>query len=304
VQNKLNHNCIICNSSETANYYYPPNRFNDKLFSYYLCKKCQTAFIQPLPSNQDFDLIYGTEDHSYLKKLNQGEKLKFNYQFPKFNHQGYQIEFFEKYKYYKKGKSLLDIGCGSGFYMNYAKEKGLDCVGVEYSSEFATLLRDKTDLSIFSFSEFETKYEGKKFDLIHAGHILEHLTEPYSIFDFIKKYSHKDTIVIVDGPLENNFCLSRMLIQLGSKLKRKSENNYPPQHITFTNYNSQLLFFENNKLDKLNYKIVEQLHPFPDHFNVHSLKGSSLYLFGCISANFSMLNYKWGNIFHYAGKFK
>jgi SAM-dependent methyltransferase len=296
--------CVFCGSSDYRKYYYPPNKYNDKIFNYFQCNSCNAAFIHPLPNKDDFDKMYGADDHTYLKKLNKGEKHIFNYNFPIYNHQGYQIEFFDKFAYHSNAKSLLDIGCGSGFYMNYAKLKGMETVGVEYSSEFASLLREKTELPIFSFEEFEEKYKDKTFDLIHAGHILEHLTNPSTIFDFLKRFSHRDTLVIVDGPLENNFCLSRLIIKTGSLIKRNKMNYYSPQHITFTDYNSQLNFFKKSGLVKINYRITEQLHPLPSHFDKKSIKNSILFILGYFSVNLSMLKPKWGNVFHYAGKFR
>lgn len=296
--------CPLCFSERSKNYFYPPNEFNGKLFSYYTCLDCQCSYVFPFPDKNDFDSIYGENDHFYLKMLKPDEKHIHKFNFPLYNHQRYQLDFFKKGEYWINTKTLLDIGCGSGFYMSYAKMFGMQVTGIEYNDEFTDLLRKKTDLDIFSFSEFEKKYEGKKFDLIHFGHILEHLLQPNEMLELAKKYAHKDSIIIIDGPLEKNKSLTLFIIALGSKIKKNKANHYAPQHITFTDSKSQQMFFEKNGLEKIRFKTAEQMWPLPSQPDFKSIRNFTLYLLGCFSVTFSKLNPSWGNVFHYAGKFK
>ncbi len=295
--------CLICKSTKLRRYYYPPIVFNNKTFRYLECSVCFSAVITPLPNEEDFIKMYGESDHSYLLKLNENEKLNFNFSYEPYNHQKYQLEFFNKYNYEGLGKTLLDIGCGSGFYMKYAEQKGLECYGIEFDEKFVSLLIKKTNLKLLTFDTFNKEFAGKTFDLIHIGHMLEHSINPDEILLFAKKYSNKNTILIIDGPLEKNKCLSRWLIKTVSKIKNKKHNTYPPQHVTFTNYYSQLSLFERNNLKKLNYETAEQMFPLPNHFTFKHPVNSSLFLIGRLSINLSKLHPRLGNIFHYAGKF-
>jgi len=304
----LSHNteiqCPLCSSDVAGKYYYPPTTFNKKIFHYYECGKCHCAYVYPFPEKEDFDLIYGEEDHAYLKKLSENEMHIHRFDLPLYNHQRYQTEFFSKGEYWKNADSLLDVGCGSGFYMSYAKRSGLNVTGIEYNEEFTELLRKKTGLDIFSFNEFENRYGGIKFDLIHFGHILEHLIHPEEMLNWVKKYAHENTIIIVDGPLEKNHCLSRFVIAAGSRIRKNKMNYYAPQHITFTDYNSQLNFFERSGLQTVKYTIAEQMFPFPSAPDFRSVRKILLFLTGRFSITVSKLNSRWGNIFHYAGTFR
>lgn len=297
--------CLICGEKDFYPYYYPPTIFNKKTFSYQECCHCHSAQINPLPDEEDMKLMYGSDDHSYLLALKENEKLSFSQPYIKYNHQAFQLHFFKKYNYKQYGNTLLDIGCGSGFYMNYAKSFGFSCYGIEFSSDFTELLRNKTSLDIYSFEEFEKIFpEGKQFDVIHLGHVLEHSVVPAHFLQSLKKYAHAKTIFIVDGPLEKNICLSRFFIKWGSKLQGKKSNSYPPQHITFTNRHSQLMFFGRLGLTRINYEITEQMFPFPPKFRGESLKGKLMFILGRISVNLSKIVPGSGNIFHYAGRFK
>jgi SAM-dependent methyltransferase len=296
--------CPLCYSERNEPYFYPPTEFNGKVFHYKTCSACHCSYVHPFPDQSDFDSIYGENDHSYLKNLAQDEKHVYKFELPLYNHQRYQLDFFRNGEYWKNADSLLDIGCGSGFYMSYARMFGLKVVGIEYNEEFTGLLRKKTDLDIFSFSEFEKKFEGKKFDLIHFGHILEHLIRPDEMLALAKRYAHDKTILIIDGPLEKNKSLARFVISIGSRIKRNKLNYYAPQHITFTDTVSQQMFFERNNLEKLRFKVAEQMWPLPAEPDFKSPKNFILFLIGRLSVVFSKLNPGWGNVFHYAGKFK
>jgi SAM-dependent methyltransferase len=297
--------CLICGGAVFKPYYYPPTIFNSKTFTYHECLQCHSAQISPFPNEEDMQLMYGSNDHAYLLQLKDGERLTFSLNYPKYNHQGFQLQFFKKYNYKQYGNTLLDIGCGSGFYMNYAKTFGFSCCGVEFSAEFAKLLRAKTDLDIYSFEEFSEHFsERKQFDVIHLGHVLEHSIEPKKFIESLKPFAHANTVFIFDGPLEKNKCLSRFVIMCGSLLRGKKSNTYHPQHITFTDLRSQLIFFEKAGFAKINYEVQEQMFPFPSKPEGENFKNKLLFYLGRISVNLSKVIPGAGNIFHYAGRFK
>jgi SAM-dependent methyltransferase len=297
---KENPVCIICNSRNVIEHPYPPNKFNGKIFSYYECRNCSSISIFPLPSPADMDLIYGINDHSYLLSLGENEMLSFSLSFKKYNYQNYQLRFLSEAKPFINGKRILDYGCGSGYYMAFAKTLGFSPVGIEYNKAFAGIIKKKTGLPVFSNEEFEIEFQNKKFDVIHLGHVLEHLGDPKSILNWLKQFSHSETIFIIDGPLEDNFCLSRIVINTISRLKNRPFNTYSPQHLSFTNYDSQLSFFENTGMKKLKYTVTEQYWPLPE--KISTLADLPKYLLAVSSIQFSKLFKRHGNIFNYIGK--
>ena len=82
--------CLICGNGKFKPYYYPPNIFNSKTFTYHECLQCHSAQIYPFPDEEDMKLMYGSNDHEYLLKIKDGERLKFSLDYPKYNHQGFQ----------------------------------------------------------------------------------------------------------------------------------------------------------------------------------------------------------------------
>jgi len=255
-------NCRICGSNSLSLTYYPDIHFNNKTLRYYKCNNCKTYNVFPSPDESDFKLMYGETDHTYLKQIK--DKIQYNFKFPYGSHQGYQINFLKKLKHKLKNKSLLDYACGSGFYMKYAESLGAKAVGIEFDEYFVKILKEKTDLNIYSFEQFKKEYTNIKFDFIHLGHVLEHLVNPYDTIKQLIEFANENSIFLIDGPLERNFCFSRLYINLGSCIKGKKYNEFPPQHLTLTTAKSQLLFFNKVGLVRDKYFIIEQFFPLPN----------------------------------------
>jgi SAM-dependent methyltransferase len=296
---KEKYKCRICGKKIFSNAHYPEIHFNNKVFKYYKCVNCKSYNVFPTPNSNDFSKMYGEIDHSYLKNLK--SKLSYNFDFPFANHQAYQIKYLKKNSEELKGKLLLDYGCGSGFYMKYSEKLGAKTVGIEFDEKFVEILKDKTDLEIYTFSKFSNKYKNIKFDFIHLGHILEHLPNPNELVLLLYNFATNETVFLIDGPLERNFCLSRVYVDLGSFIKNKKQNEISPQHLSLTNKKSQILFFSDLGLIKDKYYITEQYFPLPNKFS-KSMTSNISYLIASFSIILSKIIPCFGNAFHYRGK--
>lgn len=293
------HLCRICESSTLLKSQYPDAHFNGKVFEYLSCQNCNSFNVFPSPDEDDFSKMYGEEDHDYLNQIN--DKIEYQHDFPFAHYHGYQLKYLDKIKPHLKGKSLLDFACGSGFYMDYAKKNGANVTGIEFDEKFVSLLKEKTNLDIYTLEDAIKLFKDTPFDFIHLGHVLEHLTNPKSIIEELKKISHSETIFLIDGPLERNFCLHRVYVDFGSKLKGKKYRNAMPQHLTLTTQKSQLQFFNLIGLKKEKYWVTEQYFPLPSKLEP-SLGKIISFLIANVSIFTSMFIPKSGNIFHYRGK--
>jgi len=213
MNSKMSENCRICGNQDSVESSYPDAHFNGKVFKYFRCINCNSFNVFPTPSADDFKKMYGENDHTYLKDIN--GKLKYDFNYPFANHQGYQLQFLNQIKNNLKGKTLLDYACGSGFYMAYAQQLGANTVGIEFDEDFVSILNEKTDLNILTLNSLHQEYNGVKFDFIHLGHVLEHLSNPQEIIMTLKEFANQNTIFLIDGPLERNnscdFCVDKVI---------------------------------------------------------------------------------------------
>ena len=114
----------------------------------------------------------------------------------------------------KKNSKVLDVGCGNGFLGRYLKEKcGCKVFGVEKSEVWAKEAQKYYDNVIIGDLNDEKIWDKiqEKFDTIILADILEHLINPETVLEQIKKIIKKDTDIIISLP---NFALWRIRLNL------------------------------------------------------------------------------------------
>ncbi len=85
------------------------------------------------------------------------------------------------------GISLLDVGCGAGFFLRIAARLGAEVQGVEPSDIAASRARE-SGISVFTGTvEYYAGSSGdRQFDLITANHVLEHTPDPVRTLGVMK----------------------------------------------------------------------------------------------------------------------
>jgi len=101
------------------------------------------------------------------------------------------------------GKSVLDFGCGSGVTFKYLNERGATVAGcdnrtAELARKISEMLGTEAELYDDLF-----KITGRKFDLILALDVLEHIEDLDPFIDRFRELSSQGAKVIVSGPTEN-----------------------------------------------------------------------------------------------------
>lgn len=102
-----------------------------------------------------------------------------------------------------ENKTVLDFGCGSGVMFKYLNDYG--CVIHACDSQYYELAVDlakKMNINISMYQNL-SEIENKKFDLIFALDVLEHIENIRQIIDKLYELSHNETVVILSGPTEN-----------------------------------------------------------------------------------------------------
>lgn len=79
-----------------------------------------------------------------------------------------------------KGRSLLDVGCGVGIFIEVAKSRGFDVWGVDINKNILHLVSKEIGSRIM-INDFESFEINRKFDIITMWYVLEHLPDPEKI---------------------------------------------------------------------------------------------------------------------------
>lgn len=98
---------------------------------------------------------------------------------------------------------ILDIGCGSGHFLNYMRQKGYAVLGVE-SQSTSHIPTTNFNLKVLDSEDFLTQSSLDKFDYITLWHVLEHLHDLQGYFDKIKEALKPDGYLIIALPNVNS----------------------------------------------------------------------------------------------------
>ena len=120
------------------------------------------------PGWQTTRLRFFDETYDWLKEAKGRQK-----EYRKFD---YRLEEIEKLKP-GKGK-ILDLGCSFGFFLDVARGRGWNAVGVEVGEYAAKFARDKLDLDVHTGDLMDVDLPADHFEAVTLWNVLEHLDDP------------------------------------------------------------------------------------------------------------------------------
>lgn len=185
--------CPICESKKKRKIFFfqETDLDNKKKYNLFRCKSCGLIRPSPLPYNE-------VSKKSVYNKPK--EKIEIDYESLESKH---YLKNFKPYAdYIQKNKikgSHLDIGCGGGFLLYLTKKNGLKSEGIELNANAVKTLTEKG--FIVHEKELGHKvYKGKKYNLITANHVLEHIEDLHSFLQEVNKLLDKEGYFIVAFP--------------------------------------------------------------------------------------------------------
>ncbi|OZV70840.1 class I SAM-dependent methyltransferase [Winogradskyella aurantia] len=101
-------------------------------------------------------------------------------------------------------KDLLDIGCGTGDFLQTAQKKGWHVTGIEPNEEARRIANTKVKNNIYD-SEHLDSFKENSFDVITLWHVLEHLPDLDNHIKRFKQYLKPNGFVVVAVPNFKSF---------------------------------------------------------------------------------------------------
>ena len=110
----------------------------------------------------------------------------------------------------KGGGKLLDIGCGPGFFLAEAKAQGWRGQGVDLSGWAKKTAMERFGVEVFQGALAEARFPSKSFDAVVMNDVIEHLEDPKSALQEIRRILKNDGILYISTP-DIDSVLSRAL---------------------------------------------------------------------------------------------
>lgn len=179
--------CDFCASGET--------------FNIEKCQNCGFAFTQQFPDEEEIGRYYDTPayiSHSDTRKgiINAAYHLVRKAMLQK------KADLTERYAA-RKG-SLLDIGCGTGYYAATMKRRGWETLGIEKNRSAANFSAERHGIKALPPNELVNLKEGQ-FDVITLWHVLEHLQELHFTAETLKRLLKPEGTLIIALPNEQSY---------------------------------------------------------------------------------------------------
>lgn len=213
------------------------------------CKECGLQFITSIKSVEYYNQIY---NEGYFK----GDVYK-NY----LEEETHRRRLFRSKikligKYIPGNGSVLDVGCGMGFFLMEMQNKGYRVDGVEISEYAADIASKKLNTRIISRDLLNTSYKSKQFNIVTFWDVLEHIYDPVESLKEVLRIIRQDGVLIIET-LNISSLTARVL-------KRKWPLYYPPYHLYYYNHRSMSRLLENT-----GFRIIKSF-PVQTYIKSHS----------------------------------
>ncbi|AUP79441.1 class I SAM-dependent methyltransferase [Flavivirga eckloniae] len=96
-------------------------------------------------------------------------------------------------------KNLLDIGCGTGDFLQIAKQNNWNIFGIEPNDDARKIANKKTNNSVYKIEQLQ-KFDSNSFDVISLWHVLEHLPNLNEHINIFKKLLKPNGTLIIAVP--------------------------------------------------------------------------------------------------------
>ncbi len=188
--------CPVCGKNDFSLFLETKDYFlTQEDFSVDQCRNCGFVFTNPIPGSSELSKYYDSTD--YLSHT--ADTFSFTGQVYKLFRNANIKNKFVLVNNKAKGKTILDIGCGTGELMNYFKKKGWDVRGVEPNHSARSFASKKYGIAVYDESGLN-KFEESSFDVISMWHVLEHVPDLNGRMNQLKKLLKKDGLLVIALP--------------------------------------------------------------------------------------------------------
>ena len=193
--------CPICLSSDLQKKFNCTDHSTSKeKFTIVSCETCDFKFTNPRPKDKSLGSYYKSD--KYISHTNNKKGL-FNWMYHTVRKYSITTKL-NLLKKISKRKNHLDIGCGTGEFLNACKNSGFKTEGIEPSKLAREQAINNYNLSVTHNTELD-QFKSSQFDTISMWHVLEHIPELNKTIREFNRILNKNGKVIIAVPNHNSW---------------------------------------------------------------------------------------------------
>ncbi|HRO09109.1 MAG TPA: class I SAM-dependent methyltransferase [Saprospiraceae bacterium] len=198
--------CPVCHNTKTQFILKTADYSNTgEYFDIYDCPDCGIRFTHNPPIASESGRYYDNANYISHSDTNQGIIARLYHLIRNYMlHRKYRL-----IKSISKDKNLLDVGSGTGYFLNYLKNRGYNVTGVEISDKARNFGNEHFGLQVRKTVEEIADSVDYKFDFITLWHVLEHLYNPEQSMMKFHELLKSDGTLIIALPNHNSYDSNR-----------------------------------------------------------------------------------------------
>ncbi len=204
--------CPLCGEKE--------NRllFEKEGASYVRCSRCGLVHTNPAPTPENLKKVAD----EWAEKHHAGKhrtKWEGNPELREIIY-GPRMWRIDQYRYLNR---ILDVGCSTGEFLDYAKSRGWEVAGCELADHTARIARERVGCEVRCGPFEESGFDEASFDVVTMWDVIEHLYDPIAALKEAWRTLRPGGLLVLNTP--NYDSLSRRL------LGKRWEALCPPRHL-------------------------------------------------------------------------
>lgn len=176
-------------------------------YKHWKCNGCNLIYVNPcIKQEVILEKVYGKSVYPFFDSVNSESQKKFD-----------KLRFEKTLRYinsnYNDKKSILDIGCGSGFFLKLALENGFNKIaGVDALAESVEYAKKVFELDNIFYGDYHLLRDLKdKFDVISIWELLDHVVHPLELIEIATNLLSENGILVIS--VRNGYSLAARILR-------------------------------------------------------------------------------------------
>jgi len=193
--------CPLCGGAEfDSKFICKDYTVSKENFQIVACRVCQFHFTNPRPADEDLGKYYESEDYVSHSNTSKG-LVNWLYQ---------RVRAFTLRKKLAlvnrlSGKGILvDLGCGTGYFLNTCKQDGWNAIGIEPSPQARKVASEQFGLEVLDEPGLQQMKPGS-IDAITMWHVLEHVPDLHKRTEELKRILKPGGVLIIAVPNRSSY---------------------------------------------------------------------------------------------------